>query len=103
MKTPQGEVEVHPGEYAFAPRDQAIAPRLLARPPGFWKRRALKIENRIQQRKDSLRQRIQHHLGEEVSGVGENPGELKQEIKSHRDAVKQRIEQRRPRERRNPQ
>lgn len=54
MQTAKGEIEVYPGEYAFAPRDGAVAPRLLGRRPGFLKRRTLHIEDRIQQRKEHL-------------------------------------------------
>lgn len=101
MQTPQGEVEVHPGEHAFAPREQAIAPRLLAQRPSFWKRRALKIENRIQQRKENLMQHIQHRLDEKAGGIHENFGDRKPEIKNHRDVIKKKIK-RRIHERRNP-
>ena len=89
LRTERGEIEVHDGEYAFAPRDQSVAPRLLAQRPGFLKHRALRIEGRIQQRKEYLRQHIQHRL------------EQKTEIKIHRDAAKKRIK-RKLRERREP-
>jgi hypothetical protein len=89
LRTKRGEIEVHSGEYAFSPRDLSVAPRLLAQRPGFLKRRALRIENRIQRRKENLMQRIQYRLNK------------KTEIKKHRDAAKKRIK-RKLRERREP-
>jgi hypothetical protein len=55
MKTPQGKTEVSPGKFAFAPRGRAVAPFFLARQPRFWAMRRLRIEGRIQQRKEYLR------------------------------------------------
>ncbi len=101
MQTPHGEVEVRPGEHAFAPRAQGVAPRLLAQRPSFWKRRALKIENRIQQRKENLMQHIQHRLDEKAGGIHKNFGDGKPDTKKHRDVTKKKIE-RRIHERRNP-
>lgn len=60
LKTRQGETEVSPGKFAFVPKNRAIAPSLLSRQPNFWARRRLKIEARIQQRKEFFRGRIEH-------------------------------------------
>ena len=60
MKTPQGETEVSPGKFAFVPKNRAVAPFLMLRRPDFWARRRLKIEARIQQRKEFFRGRIEH-------------------------------------------
>ena len=60
LKTPQGETEVGPGKFAFVPRNRAVAPFLMLRQPNFWARRRLKIEARIQQRKEFFRGRIEH-------------------------------------------
>jgi hypothetical protein len=62
MQTPAGSIEVHPGEHAFAAREQGLAPRLLARSPDFMSHRTLKIENRLQQRKEGLTQDIRQRL-----------------------------------------
>lgn len=102
LQTALGEIEVHPGEHAFAAREAGIAPRLLAQRPGFLKRRMLRIEERIQQRKENLAPQVQHRLRERISEAREAAGERKPETKNHREAVKKRIEQRKPRERRNP-
>lgn len=102
IRTAQGEIEVHPGEHAFAPREAGVAPRLLAQRPGFMKRRALRIEERIQQRKEHLFQNVQHRLKERAGEQRDAPVERKPGIKNRREEAKKKIEQRRPRERRNP-
>ena len=60
LKTVQGEVQVRPGKFAFAPRDRKKAPFLLAQRPHFYARRKLRIENRILQRKEYLHGRLEH-------------------------------------------
>jgi len=102
LHTAKGDIEVHPGEHAFAPRDQNIAPAILARHPGFWQRRALRIEDRIQQRKPNLLQQVQRRLDGNAQGTHPKIGDQKPEIKNHRETVKKRIEKRKPRERRIP-
>ena len=59
LKTPQGEADVSPGKFAFAPKGRAVAPIFLARQPRFLARRKLKIEGRVQQRKEYLRSRLE--------------------------------------------
>lgn len=102
MRTAQGEIEVHPGEHAFASREAGVAPHLLAQRPGFLKRRALRIEERIQQRKEHLFQNVQHRLKERTGELRDAPGDRKSGVKNRREEAKKKIEQRRPRERRNP-
>jgi uncharacterized protein (DUF342 family) len=102
LQSARGEIEVHPGEHAFAPRDQGVAPAILARHPAFWQHRTLKIEDRIQQRKANLMQQVQHRLNENREVSRDKDDEQNPEMKNRRDSVKKRIEQRRPRERRNP-
>jgi hypothetical protein len=57
MKTAHGEVEGAPGKFVFAPRGRAAAPAVLAQRPRFWAARRLRIEERIQQRKEYFRAR----------------------------------------------
>ena len=59
IATPQGEAEVHPGRFAFAPKYRKSAPGFLATHPNFWTKRRLKIEDRIQKRKDHLRDKLE--------------------------------------------
>ena len=59
LKTPQGETEVTPGKFGFVPRNRSVAPYILAKQPGFWARRKLRIESRIQQRKEFFRTRLE--------------------------------------------
>lgn len=59
LKNPQGETEVTPGKFAFVPRNRSVAPYILAKQPGFWARRKLRIESRIQQRKEFFRNRLE--------------------------------------------
>lgn len=87
MHTAHGEIEVHPGEHAFAPRQPGTAPKLLARQPDFQDQRSLKIENRIQQRKEKLMQHVQQRLGEKREHSGEripDAHDLKKKLKERR-------------------
>jgi hypothetical protein len=96
MQTPHGIIEVHAGEHAFASRMPGTAPVLLARSPDFWNHRTLKIENRIQQRKESLAQNIRQQLNERR----ENPGERSPD--ANKRELKKNIIEQRARARRNP-
>lgn len=100
MQSPHGEIEIRPGEHAFVPRDGVFSPRLLARHPGFLKRRALRIEDRIQQRKEHLTPLVQQRVQEHLDEMRDIPGDRK--LRNHREETKKKLEQRRPRERRNP-
>jgi len=59
LKTAQGEAEVTPGKFAFAPKGRAVAPFFLAQRPHFFALRKLKIEQRIARRKEFLRGRLE--------------------------------------------
>jgi len=59
LKTVQGEAEVFPGKFAFAPSGRAVAPMFLAQRPHFWAKRRLRIESRIQHRKEYLHGRLE--------------------------------------------
>ena len=59
LKNPQGETEVTPGKFAFVPRNRSVAPYILAKQPGFWAQRKLRIESRIRQRKEFFRSRLE--------------------------------------------
>lgn len=59
LKTPQGVAEVTPGKFAFAPKGRAVAPFFLAQRPRFMAMRRLKIEERIQPRKEYMRSRLE--------------------------------------------
>lgn len=58
LKTSQGETDVTPGKFAFAPRNRKRAPYFLARRPHFLAMRRLRIEGRLQQRKMFLRSHL---------------------------------------------
>ena len=66
MKTPHGSADVAPGKFAFAPKGKAVAPFFLAQRPHFLATRRLKIEDRIQQRKESLRGRLDQMRNERI-------------------------------------
>lgn len=67
LKTPQGETEVTPGKFAFASKGKAAAPVLLAKQPNFWAKRKLKIENRIQKRKEFLRGHMEQRRNKRIA------------------------------------
>jgi hypothetical protein len=58
IRTPHGVTAVTPGKFAFAPRGRAVAPFFLAQQPRFLARRTLRIEARIQQRKEFFHSRL---------------------------------------------
>lgn len=67
LKTPQGETEVTPGKFGFVPRNRSVAPYILAKQPGFWARRKLRIESRIQQRKEFFRTRLEQMRDDRIT------------------------------------
>jgi hypothetical protein len=60
MKNALGSAEVHTGECAYTARD--AVPALLAHRPEFLERRTLRIEQRIQQRKETLRADVRSRM-----------------------------------------
>lgn len=66
MKTAQGTADVTPGKFAFASKNRAIAPFFLAHSPRFLEGRRLRIEERIQQRKESLHGRLEQMREERI-------------------------------------
>lgn len=74
LKTPHGEADVRPGKFVFAPRDRAVAPILLASPPKFFIARRLKIEGRIEPRKEFLQKHMDQMRDERIKQVKELPG-----------------------------
>lgn len=64
LNTPHGSAEVVPGKFAFAPRGRAVAPVFLTQQPRFLAMRRLRIEDRIQRRKEFFHERL-HLMREE--------------------------------------
>lgn len=79
MKTPQGQTEVSPGKFAFAPRGRAVAPFFLARQPRFWALRRLRIEGRIQQRKEFLRGHFEQMRERRINFLRSGAGERRRQ------------------------
>lgn len=79
LKTPQGTAEVTPGKFAFAPKGRAVAPIFLAQRPRFLAVRRLKIEERIQQRKEFLHGRLEHMREERIKIQGKRPKQLREQ------------------------
>jgi len=80
LKTPHGEAEVSPGKFAFAPKGRAVAPLFLAQQPRFWARRRLKIEDRIQQRKEFMRGRFEQMREERIKHLQQVRGERRDNV-----------------------
>lgn len=76
LKTPQGTAEVTPGKFVFAARGKAAAPIFLAQRPRYFAMRRLKIEERIQQRKEFLRTRLEHMREDRIRTRGNRPKQL---------------------------
>lgn len=90
MQSERGNVEVRRGESAYAARDVEHAPTLLARRPAFMERRSLRIENRIERRKESLQKDVHKRM------------QIKKEVRKERTERRER-EEKRPREQRKQQ
>ena len=73
MRNAQGNTEVHVGESAYAARDTRQSPALLAHRPEFMERRTLRIEQRIQQRKENLRADIHNKIQAEDNARDDKP------------------------------
>ena len=74
LKTAHGEVGVRPGKFAFAPKNGAVAPHFLEKHPNFLAKRKLKIEERVQQRKDFFRSRMEKMRNARIGRVKEIQG-----------------------------
>lgn len=90
LKTPQGAAEVTPGKYAFAPKGRTAAPFFLAQRPRFLADRRLKIEERIQQRKEILHGRLNQMREERINKMKSTQGNrLKQVGEQHANGREQ--------------
>lgn len=92
MRSERGDTEVRPGESAYSAHNAEYAPVLLARRPAFMEHRSLRIEHRIQQRKESLHAVIKERM------------EIKSEMRNDKveKALRREREDKRPREKRRP-
>ena len=90
MQSERGNVEVRAGESAYAARNAEHAPALLARRPAFMERRSLRIENRIERRKESLQKDVHKRI------------QIKKEVRKEKTERRER-EEKRPREQRKQQ
>lgn len=93
IKTPQGSAEVTPGKFAFAARGKSAPPLFLAQRPHFLSDRRLKIEDRIQQRKDILRGRLNQMREERINRVKSLQGNRRPANESGMNARNQQREQ----------
>jgi hypothetical protein len=81
LKTAQGEAEVTPGKFAFAPRGRAVAPFFLAHRPHFFALRKLKIEQRIARRKEFLRGRLEQMREQRIRRLKARPAQRRNSLK----------------------
>jgi hypothetical protein len=95
LKTPQGEADVSPGKFAFAPKGRAVAPIFLTRQPRFWAKRKLKIEGRIQPRKEFLRGRLEQMREDRIRHPRSMRGEHSRQLAQQR-VNKGRVQERNP-------
>jgi len=90
MQSERGNTEVRAGESAYAARNAEHAPALLARRPAFMERRSLRIENRIERRKESLQKDVHKRM------------QIKKEVRKEKAERRER-EEKRPHEKRKQQ
>lgn len=62
VRSAHGELQLQAGEHGFAAKDDRSGPRLLAERPEFLGQRALRLEERIRDRKEKLGQRVRQVL-----------------------------------------
>ena len=77
VSTSQGETEVIPGKYAFTSKRRAGAPIFLERKPRFMEKRRLRVEGRIQKRKEYLYGRLKNMRENRIRKVHEMRGKGK--------------------------
>ncbi len=73
VQSEHGNAEVRTGESAYAARNADQAPKLLEHRPEFMQRRALRIEQRIQKRKETLRTEIHKRIQTRKDASNEKP------------------------------
>lgn len=95
LKTPQGAAEVTPGKFAFAARGKAAAPIFLARRPRFLVMRRLKIEERIQRRKEFFRTRLGKMREERIKFHAGHSGKIRERNDDRREQRREKILERR--------
>ncbi len=88
LKTPHGAAEVTPGKFAFAPKGRAVAPIFLAQQPRFLARRLLRIEARIQQRKEFMHTRLEHMREERIKNPRSIQGNRLKQLHEQRGNVR---------------
>ena len=88
LKTAQGETEVTPGKFAFARKGRAVAPVLLERRPNFFAKRRLKIEGRIQQRKEFFHNRMEQMREKRIQRLNTLRGERRTQVRERGQAQK---------------
>ncbi|MBK7281881.1 hypothetical protein [Candidatus Aalborgicola defluviihabitans] len=92
IRSPTGELQVNAGQYVFAARDLAL--RLLAERPEFLAPRTLHLEERIQERKEMLSQRVRdvmRNLPDAIRTFREKADDLDDE---QRQALRKRLKRR---------
>lgn len=62
VRSAHGELQLQEGQHGFAPKDAQATPRLLAERPDFLVKRVLRLEDRINDRKEKLGQRVRQAL-----------------------------------------
>lgn len=98
IRTPLGELEVHPGQHCFVLHEGHAAPGLLAQHPEFFRRRLLKIEERIKARKESLHQHVKKIIENRADNIREHIEDRNPDLQGNRDDIRKRIKERRNRE-----
>lgn len=91
----QGDEEVRPGSFAFAPRNKASRPLFLARHPNFLAKRQLRIEERIKMRKEFFRDRMEELRAKRIKHFKALRGEKVEQHRLNNQDREQRRELRR--------
>lgn len=97
IRTQHGELVVHPGQHGIALREGNAAPALLAHHPEFFMRRQLKIEARIQKRKETLHQNVRKIMENRTDRIRDQSDDKDPEIQINRENIKRKIQERRNR------
>jgi hypothetical protein len=88
LRTERGEININAGQHGFVPKEGAQVPQLLDQPPEFASNRALRLEERIKEKKEVLIQRVQQWIEEHPRRAAEVMDRLDNATDEQRDAAK---------------
>lgn len=87
LKNANGSMDITPGKFAFASKGATEAPHLLASAPKYWTTRSLKIEDRVQKRKEKLRSQLEQMRKDRISQTRSGDATSAEHTHEHHETV----------------